>query len=267
MGYPLALSDEERTRYRFMAANARRTEAGLWEAAGIIEGAEVADVGCGPGAVLAALARVVGPTGRVVGVDSDPQAVEWANEEVIQFPQASACVGNASDSGLELGFFDVAMCRHVLLHNGPAEQDIVDHLADLVRPGGAVYLVDSFGPATSMWPDEPLLSQLNDAYMQLLSNKANDMRAGLRMGALLQGAGLEVEHFAADAPVFQVPAGLRPPAWAARLQLVKEGVASLDDVERWAKRLAEFDRLEERPWFFAATFVAVGRKPERDLSI
>jgi ubiquinone/menaquinone biosynthesis C-methylase UbiE len=58
--YALALSEAEIGRYRMMAAVARRDEAAQWEAAGIIPGARVADVGCGPGAVLVAMAEVVG---------------------------------------------------------------------------------------------------------------------------------------------------------------------------------------------------------------
>jgi hypothetical protein len=50
VGYSLALSDEERFRYRMMASSAVENEAGEWLAAGIEERAAVADVGCGPGA-------------------------------------------------------------------------------------------------------------------------------------------------------------------------------------------------------------------------
>ena len=70
--YALRLSDDELGRYRMMAARARAEEGDLWTAAGIVPGARVADVGCGPGAMLVTLAELVGPTGRVIGVDADP---------------------------------------------------------------------------------------------------------------------------------------------------------------------------------------------------
>jgi hypothetical protein len=50
-GYVLALSDEEVARYRFMAKRAAEDEADQWAVAGIVAGAVIADVGCGPGAV------------------------------------------------------------------------------------------------------------------------------------------------------------------------------------------------------------------------
>lgn len=47
--YALALSATEVTRYQQMAERARVAEADLWQRAGIVAGAQVADVGCGPG--------------------------------------------------------------------------------------------------------------------------------------------------------------------------------------------------------------------------
>lgn len=59
-----------------------------------------------------------------------------------QLRNADVRRGQATDTGLGADSFDVAVLRHVLAHNGGTEQAIVDHLAALVRPGGAVYLVD-----------------------------------------------------------------------------------------------------------------------------
>jgi hypothetical protein len=64
-------------------------------------------------------------------------------------------VGQAEATGLPDGSVDVAMVRHALGHNGPAEQQIVDHLAALVCPGGHLYLVDV---DVSMFPGRPILT-------------------------------------------------------------------------------------------------------------
>ena len=78
--YSLALSDGEIERYRFMAKIARETEAAEWRVAGFEPGARVADIGCGPGLVLVELADVVGPSGRVVGIDRGDAEIETAVE-------------------------------------------------------------------------------------------------------------------------------------------------------------------------------------------
>jgi cyclopropane fatty-acyl-phospholipid synthase-like methyltransferase len=62
--YTFVLDDAERERYRSMASEAERTEAPLWDLAGITTGARVLDVGCGPGAFLEILAARVAPTGK-----------------------------------------------------------------------------------------------------------------------------------------------------------------------------------------------------------
>jgi ubiquinone/menaquinone biosynthesis C-methylase UbiE len=60
--YALAVSEAEVQRYRMMASRAAETEQGLWRQAGIVPGAVVADVGCGPAALAVELARAVAPT-------------------------------------------------------------------------------------------------------------------------------------------------------------------------------------------------------------
>src|SRR6266487_6075317 len=76
--YALAISDAEVARYRMMAANALLLEAAQLRAAGVVEGAVVADVGCGPAAMSVALAAEVGPSGRVLAVERDAQALDTA---------------------------------------------------------------------------------------------------------------------------------------------------------------------------------------------
>jgi predicted methyltransferase len=68
--YSYALDHAELARYDAMAARAVEHEADLWDMAGILMGAAVVDLGCGPGAFLAAFAARTAPSGTVVGVDN-----------------------------------------------------------------------------------------------------------------------------------------------------------------------------------------------------
>lgn len=258
--YTLRLSDEELRRYEFMAQGAADEEAAHWALAGIVPGAHVADVGCGPGAVLAALAATVGPTGRAAGVDRDPEAVAHARRRVADLPHASVAVGAADATGLPPGQADVVMCRHVLAHNGGQEAAIVGHLASLARPGGAVYLVDVDLTGQRVMPLDAELD-LMDRYLRFQEQRGNDMAVGLRLGTLLEDAGLAIEQFRCTSRVGRVPSGARPPHWAAREAMRAAGMADDADIARWTAAFGRMDALDPGPWIFTPAFVAIGRVP------
>src|SRR5687768_898846 len=156
-GYTLELSEPERMRYRMMASLARENEADLWEYAGITPGARVADVGCGPGAVLTEIAQIVGPDGLAVGVEPGHPAREAAREELdrLGLEHVEVREGNGEATGLDQGAWDCVMMRHVLTHTGDAVERIVAHLATLLAPGGHLYLVDVDLDATRSSPVDP----------------------------------------------------------------------------------------------------------------
>ena len=261
--YALRISDAELARYRTMAAAAQSLETELWNAAGIVPGARVLDLGCGPGAMVLALAEIVGPTGSVVGVDADAGAMAMAQAliEAAGLTNARAQAGDATATGLPPGEADVAMMRHVLAHNQRIEQDLVRHAAELVRPGGHVFLVDVDVSMLRQRDVEPELLDLHDRYIAFHAQRGNDLATGLRLVPLLTGAGLEVVVDTALMNVVDVPPGLRSPGWAARDALVETGLADAADLHRWDEAYTRSDAAVVRPKFFGPYFVAVGRRP------
>lgn len=266
--YALQVSDEEIARYRFMADRARRNEADLWEQAGIVAGATVADVGCGPAAVSVVMAEVVGSSGRVIGVERDEAALAAARQVVAQSGASNVELRQAmaTETGLEPGSLDVAVMRHVLAHNAAAEAEIVGHLATLVRPGGCVYLVDIDGTAMRMIDIDPELEDLHPLYTEFHRRKGNDLLPGLRLGQRLRAAGLEVVEHVGRYDVNAAPVGMRPPSWAARQAMLEAGVVTADDVSRWERAFARLDQQEVRPTIFVSGFAAIGRRPADLLS-
>lgn len=260
--YALKLSDVELSRYEWMAARALEYERESWTAAGVIEGAVVADIGCGPGAVSIALARQVGPTGRVLAFDRTPEAVDTARAVTERAGVANVAVeiADADATGVEPGTVDVAMIRHVLAHNGGREEAIVAHAATLVRPGGCVYLIDVDGTGVRSRPSDPDLDDMNDRYWQWHAQQGNDASVGLRLPELLAGAGLDVFEFNGRYDIILPPPGARTPGWAARDALVASGLATEDDVARWEAAFVRADGMQQRPTVFVPMFCAVGRR-------
>ena len=260
--YALTLSDVEVARYQGMAKMAMATETATFVSAGIVPGAVVADVGCGPGALSVELARMVGPDGSVLAVDRDPAARAVAARLVAEAGLGNVIVseGDATASGIAADSVDVAMMRHVLAHNGGQEQQIVHHLASLVRPGGAVYLVDVDATAVRARPPS-VLDQLQERYLQFHAGKGNDLSVGLRLAELLTAAGLDVTTYLGRYQILSMQPGMRPPSWAARDEMVAAGVIDRDDIARWERELARLEQTGPLPTLFIPQFLAVGRRP------
>lgn len=261
--YALKLSEAEIARYAFMAQSAARVERDLWDAAGVVEGAVVADVGCGPGAISMILAEQVGPSGRVFAVDRDASAVDAARSVVARAGMTTVTVdvGDAHDTGIAPGSVDVVMIRHVLAHNGGREEAIVAHAASLVRPGGHVYLVDIDATGIRNRGLDADIEDLNSRYWQWHRQCGNDISVGLRLHELLEAAGLDLVDHQGRYQILPAPPGFRPPSWAGRDALEQAGLATPGDVDRWASALERTDALEHRPRMFIPMFFAIGRRP------
>jgi FkbM family methyltransferase len=263
-GYSLALSDSEIRRYTMMAERARSSEAELWETAGIVPGAVIADVGCGPAAMSVCMARVVGPSGRVIGIEPDAAALSTAAQLISQAGVENVEIREASatDSTLAPGSVDVAVMRHVLAHNQRSEQQMVDQLVQLVSPGGSVYLVDVDGTASCILDADPDITDLHEKYVQFHNARGNDLRVGLRLGQLLARAGLRVVAHEGRYSIITLLPGVHPPPWAARESMLADGVASAEDIARWGKALGRMDHSMVRPTVFVPNFFAIGRKEQ-----
>ena len=262
-GYTLKLSEPERMRYRLMAERARENEADLWEYSGIVAGARVADVGCGPGAVLSEIARVVGPNGTVVGVEPSQPAREAAREELDSHGQQYVEVleGDGEATGLESGAWDCVMMRHVLTHTGAAAERIVAHLATLLAPGGHLYLVDVDLDGFRSTPEDPEINEQFDRYAQFHRSLGNDARMGPRLGSLLRAAGLELAEHRGQferIPALLLAAG--GPLVSAQDAMIAAGIVTAEEADVWESQRQRFVALPDAEVWFA-TFIAIGRKP------
>ena len=237
-------------------------EADLWTKVGIVSGARVADIGCGPGSVLELLAQIVGPQGHVSGVDADPDAIAAAASATASAANVDLRVGRADATGLETGSYDVVMLRHVLAHNGGLERGIVDHLAQLVRPGGWVYLVDVDLSLLRISPTPRDLDDVFERYVEFHRGRGNDPHVGLRLADLAHAAGLDDIEMRGRFDITPLPAGMRPPPVAAAQAMLADGVISVDDIRRWTTALEILDGDSVRPTLFNPTFIALGRRPD-----
>lgn len=158
--------------------------------AGLRSGWSCLDVGCGGGQVTIALARAVGPRGRVVGLDVDAAALDTARRAaeragvVVEFIRADATSPWASDA------FDLAYSRLVLSHLVDAAA-AVRAMTAAVRPGGVVAVEDLYTGTLRAEPPVAALDRLQDLYSATVRAGGGDPTIGPRLPALLAAAGVE----------------------------------------------------------------------------
>jgi len=116
--------------------------------AGLKEGGTALDVACGTGMLSFELARIVGPTGKVVGVDFCESMLQKAGENLLKTPY-SGIVEFKWANAMELPFADNAFdcaTMGVASRNMPDLRRVFKEMARVVRPGGKVVNLDFSRP-------------------------------------------------------------------------------------------------------------------------
>lgn len=174
----------------------------LWKRAAVAVGSRVLDAGCGPGYAALDLAQLVGPAGRVVGVDESPPFVAELNRRAaaLGLPHLTAHEGDAQrvDQAVPAGAapFDAAYARWVLCFV-PDPGAAVRAIASKLRPGGRLMAHDYFNyESMTAAPREPEMTAVVNAIARSWRDRGGDPDVAGRLPALCADAGLEVEHLA-----------------------------------------------------------------------
>jgi ubiquinone/menaquinone biosynthesis C-methylase UbiE len=104
---------------------------------------EVLEIGCGVGAVSAFLATHNAV--HVVGIDQDPEQVEYARRTHAPSERLSFGVGDASQMAFDEGTFDLVLSVNVL-HHVPEWRGAIAEIARVLRPGGSYLWMDIVFP-------------------------------------------------------------------------------------------------------------------------
>jgi SAM-dependent methyltransferase len=117
-----------------------------------LEGANVLDLGSGSGRDVYIASQLVGPTGKVVGVDMTDEQLEVANKhldyhnEKVGFSNVEFKKGyleNLKDLNLEPGSFDVIISNCVINLCSDKEA-VLKECLNLLKPGGELYFSDVY---------------------------------------------------------------------------------------------------------------------------
>ena len=190
--YALGADAEETERLRRQSAELRPEAEALLVKTGLRPGQSAIDLGCGPSGILDLLAAAVTPSGRVVGLDSDPVHVAAAGQYAAGagLGCVSVLAGDARRTGLPDGEFDLVHAR-TLLVTVPAPGEVVAEMARLARPGGWVACQEPDVEHALCYPPLAEWDRLRDLFTLSFSRSGADLRLGRRVPELLRQAGLE----------------------------------------------------------------------------
>ncbi|MEM6891447.1 MAG: methyltransferase domain-containing protein [Pseudomonadota bacterium] len=136
--------DSETTRLLdsvYQGADVTRRRQGSFDALGPGPGETIVDVGCGNGLLTLELARAVGRSGRVIGVDPSEDMLQSAQERC----QGQSCVEFAAGSADSLPISSNAIDKAVSVQVFEYLEDIPSALSEIhrvLKPGGALVIGD-----------------------------------------------------------------------------------------------------------------------------
>jgi SAM-dependent methyltransferase len=200
---------------------------------GLGPGQRCLDAGCGGGHVTRDLARIVGPTGKVVGIDFDPKVVELARAAAANegFDNVELLVADART--VDGGPFDLVYGRFLLSHLSKSEE-VLAHMSQLACPGGSVAIEDVDFTGSFCHPANPAYDRYLQLYVEVVARTGGDATLGQRLPRLLIEAGLEDVTW----NVFQLVHAVGPYKELENLTLerirpalVRHGLASSEEID------------------------------------
>jgi SAM-dependent methyltransferase len=133
--------------------------AGFHASLELAPGHHVLDVGCAMGETLRRLAPLVGPSGRLVGVDASTAMIaEAAARGAGTVPPIEAFVADAARLPFEGAMFDRVLASSLLQHLDEPEPAIAE-MARVVRPGGRVIVAEHDWDTLVIEADPPELAR------------------------------------------------------------------------------------------------------------
>lgn len=152
-------------------------------------GADLLDVGCGPGSITLDLAQYVAP-GLVVGLDAAPEVIAEAQARLAADPIEGVAfvVGDVYALEWDDATFDVVHAHQVLQHLADPVAALRE-MGRVLQPGGVLAVRDSDYGAFVWGPPDPLLDRWLELYHEVTAHNGAEADAGRRLPAWVRAAG------------------------------------------------------------------------------
>jgi ubiquinone/menaquinone biosynthesis C-methylase UbiE len=217
-------------------------------------GSAVLDVGCGLGRDAEIISRVVGCTGRVIGIDRDRDLVIKAIERTERiFPRPEFYVGNALELEFRDNTFNASRIDRVLQHLDEPAQAVLEMIR-VTLPNGRISILDVDWHTLTISGGEIAVSREVTWYTACATSRQGDI--GRRLIQLLMDAGCKDVEVDAEVSIFR-SLGAADFTLQIRNTLeatISSGAITRDAGEIWWRAVEELDA---RNCFFASVNVVV----------
>jgi len=240
--YALGSTDAEHERLIRQAALLAPFTERFFRGAGIGTGQRVLDIGSGVGDVAMLAAKLVGPSGEVVGVERDARSIARARARVavaelhnVTFTQSDVSQIPSSKP------FDAVVGRFILMFL-PDPLAVLRSLSQLLRPGGVVAFHElSWAPFLLLAAPLPLWSAATSVIHETFRRSGANTEMGFALYQIFQQAGLPAPTMTLEMPLGNDPEFIRwvPDVLGSLLPLVQRFNLDL-------KPLGDLDTLPER---------------------
>lgn len=198
-------------------------------------GAHVLDVGSGPGHLAYEIAQVIGPDGRIEGVDSAEGSVETGLRRCAGLKNASFTLGDVYDLPYDDGTFDTVISSQVFEYL----DDVPKALGEVFRvlkPGGQV-LIHGTGWGALLWHSKD--PERMSRFLEIWDGHLADPRMSETMAKELHNAGFVGVH---AEPIVHIETSYNPNSMSAIMTkfvagyVVSQGVSQAE-ADAWAEEL------------------------------
>jgi SAM-dependent methyltransferase len=190
--YALGHSPEEYDRLRAQARGWEDATGRLLDRVGLGPGASCLDAGCGPGETMRLMAERAGPTGRVLGIDTDASlgAMALATLHEAGHRQCSFHTHDLTGGEPVPGApFDLVYARLLLFHL-PPRAGVLARLWDAVAPGGHLLVQDYDLRGLTTLPELDSVGELGRVITGVFQAMGADVHTGARLPQLFTQAGI-----------------------------------------------------------------------------
>jgi ubiquinone/menaquinone biosynthesis C-methylase UbiE len=166
-------------------------EAKIWQDAGLQDGMQIVDLGCGTGTISCAIALKF-PNAHIWGIDPSHHLLNTARQlqEQQHLTNVQFSLGDAYALNFPNASIDFVYGRLLFQHLAKPIKALKE-IARVLKPGGKVCVVDVADGWFALNPEPPAFSRLRERLGTIQVSQGGDSQVGYKLGSYLSEAGFK----------------------------------------------------------------------------